>query len=180
MVKSTPPNVAAAVAQLCPNCGMCCNGVLFGDVELQRDDDAKKLSGAGLDLFRKGRKQAFVQPCACFDGKLCRIYADRPNRCASFECGLLKRVESGELTVAAALKTIRATRRQADAVLKLVRELGNHEESRPLNKRYTAVIAQGIDLSADEAEVERRGELMIAVAELAGMLESEFLIAAGS
>jgi Fe-S-cluster containining protein len=154
---------------------MCCNGVLFGDVELQRGDDAKQLAKAGIDVFRKGRKQAFAQPCACFDGKLCRIYADRPNRCVSFECGLLKRVAQDDITAAAALKTIRATRRQADTVLKLVRELGNHDEAVPLNKRYAAVIAQPIDLSAAETEVELRGELMMAVAELAGLIEREFL-----
>jgi hypothetical protein len=151
--------------------------VLFGDVELQRGDNARKLSGAGLDLFRKGRKRAFAQPCACFDGKLCKIYADRPKRCAAFDCGLLKRVQRGELTTAAALRSIRETRQCADKVMKLVRELGNHEESQPLNKRYSAVIEQGIDFSAPEAEVERRGELMMAVAELAGLIEREFLTA---
>jgi len=174
-VKPLTPDAAQAVAQLCPNCGLCCNGVLFGDVELQRGDSGMKLSALGLDMFRKGRKAAFVQPCACFDGKLCRIYADRPNRCATFECGLLRRVQRGEMTAPVALKTIRATLRQVDTVLKLVRELGNHEESLPLNKRYSTLIAQGIDLSASEAEIERRGELMMAVAELAGQIERDFL-----
>jgi len=149
--------------------------VLFGDVELQRGDDAQKLAQAGIEFFRKNRKPAFVQPCACFDGKLCRVYADRPKRCATFDCGLLKQVMAGELEASAALKAIRATRRQADLVMRLVRELGNHDEAQPLSKRYAAVIAQGIDLSADEAEVERRGELMMAVAELAGQIERDFL-----
>jgi hypothetical protein len=169
-----------AVAQLCPACGMCCNGVLFGDVELQRGDVARKYSSAGLELFRKGDKKAFAQPCACFDGKLCRIYADRPKRCATFECGLLQRVQQGELTASAALQAIRTTRRQVDAVLKLVRALGNHDESLSLNKRYAAVIAQPIDLAADEAQVEQRGELMMAVAELTGSIEREYLTASAA
>jgi len=82
---------------------------------------------------------------------------------------------AGELSVPAALKAIRSAKGQAVKVLNLVRELGNQDESQPLTKRYAAVIAEGIDLSADEAEVERRGELMMAVAELAGRIERDFL-----
>jgi Fe-S-cluster containining protein len=176
LFKLKPPlSNADAVTQLCPNCGLCCNGVLFGDVELQRGDNAMKLADGGMEFFRKGRKQAFVQPCACFDGKLCRIYSDRPKRCATFDCGLLKRVQKGSLTTAAALKSIRETRKCAEKVVKLVRDLGNHKESWPLNRRYTEVIEQGIDFSATEAEVERRGELMMAVAELTGRVERDFL-----
>ena len=172
----TIPMVATdAISQLCPNCGMCCNGVLFGDVELQGGDDAQKLSAAGLDLFRKGRKQAFAQPCACFDGKLCRIYADRPNRCAGFDCGLLKRVIAGQMSSASALKTIRATLREVERVKQLLRDSGNHEEASALNKRYADVMAQPMDLSASEADTERRGELMMAVADLMSRAQREFL-----
>ncbi len=163
-----------AIARLCPACGLCCNGVLFGDVELRRGDDAKRLDSLGVDLFRKGRKTAFTQPCACFDGKLCGIYADRPRQCRAFECGLLKRVSAGKLTTGAALKTIAEARRGAEAVLKLVRELGNTAEAKPLNQRYAEVAAQPIDMSASEAEVERRGELMMAVAKLGQFLERHF------
>lgn len=162
------------ISRLCPACGLCCNGVLFGDVELQRGDDAKQLAGLGVDLFRKGRKTAFSQPCSCFDGKFCGIYADRPKQCRAFECGLLKRAHAGKLTVGAALKAIAEARRSADGVLKLVRELGNMEETQPLNQRYATVVAQPIDMSADEAEVERRGELMMAVAKLVQSLERNF------
>ena len=88
----------AAIAKLCPACGLCCNGVLFGDVELQRGDDAKRLTKLGVELFRKGRKAAFTQPCDCLVKGLCRIYANRPKRCAAFDCGLLKRVQREELS----------------------------------------------------------------------------------
>jgi Fe-S-cluster containining protein len=165
----------AAIAKLCPECGLCCNGVLFGDVELQRGDDATHLAELGVEFFRKGRKTAFAQPCACLEGGLCRIYADRPKRCAAFDCGLLKRVQRDELSAAAALKKIAEAKRRAADVLKLVRQLGNDDESLPLNQRYSAVIAQPIDMSADEAEIERRGELMMAVSRLVETLERDFL-----
>jgi len=174
-VKTSAPNSAAAIAKLCPACGLCCNGVLFGDVELQRSDDAKLLTELGVELFRKGRKTVFAQPCACLVNGLCRIYADRPKRCATFDCGLLKRVQTEKLTPAVALKKIAETKRRADEVLKLVRQLGNKEEFLPLNQRYAAVIAEPIDMSADEADIERRGELMMAVSRLVETLERDFL-----
>jgi Fe-S-cluster containining protein len=166
---------ADAVAQLCPNCGLCCNGVLFGDVELQRGDDAKRLTQLGVKLFRKGRKTAFSQPCACLVNGLCRIYADRPKRCAAFDCHLLKQTQDGNITAALALKKIAAARERVAAVLALVRQLGQIDESIPLNRRYAAIMAEPIDMSADEAEIERRGELMLAVSRLVGSLERDFL-----
>jgi hypothetical protein len=174
-VKVSAATSAEAIGQLCPQCGLCCNGVLFGDVELQRGDNAKLLGKLGVEFFRKGRKTAFAQPCSCLVNGLCRIYADRPQRCATFDCGLLKRVQAGKSTPVAALKKIAEARRRADEVLRLVRLLGNTDETRPLNQRYSAVIAEPIDMSADETDIERRGELMMAVSKLVETLERDFL-----
>lgn len=174
-MKASAAKSAEAIGQLCPKCGLCCNGVLFGDVELQRGDDAKLLGKLGVEFFRKGRKTAFAQPCSCLVNGLCRIYADRPQRCATFDCGLLKRVQSSKTPPAAALKKITEAKRRAGEVLKLVRLLGNIDEDLPLNQRYSAVIAEPIDMSADEADIERRGELMMAVSKLVETLERDFL-----
>ncbi|MCL4787017.1 MAG: YkgJ family cysteine cluster protein [Verrucomicrobia bacterium] len=163
------------VSRLCPNCGLCCNGVLFGDVELQRGDNPKRLTEQGLNLFRKSRKTCFRQPCACFDGKWCQVYADRPNRCRTFECRLLKQVQAGAVTATAALRNIAEARRATEQVRRLVRELGHTDESVPLNRRYAALAAQPIDLATDEERVERRSELMLAVGRLVRILERDFL-----
>ena len=154
---------------------MCCNGVLFGDVELQRGDDAKNLAALGMDLQKKKNgKICFTQPCSCFDGKFCGIYENRPKRCRSFECRLLERTQSGKVTVSSALKAIAEARRCADDVRKLVRELGQNDERMPLNRRYSEIISQPIDL-ADEENAGRRGELMLAVHKLTKILEQDFL-----
>jgi len=163
-----------AIDRLCRACGLCCNGVLFGDVELKRGDDSQRLAELGLELFRKGSKSAFHQPCACFDGTLCRIYRDRPKQCRAFACGLLKRVTAGKLSPGAALKRIAAARRNADAVFKLVRDLGNTDETKPLSQRYADVAAQPMDMTSEDAELERHGELMMAVARLMEELERDF------
>jgi Fe-S-cluster containining protein len=163
------------VSQLCPNCGLCCNGVLFADVELRKGDDAKRLAELGLSLAKKGSKLAFVQPCACFDGKLCGIYADRPKRCRTFECGLLKRVQAGELDAGAALKTISQTKRQVEKVRAVLHQLGQKDEHLAMTKRYAQAMSAPIDLADHETDSERRGELMLAVDELMRRLQRDFL-----
>src|SRR6267142_2103121 len=165
----------SGVDRLCPNCGLCCNGVLFADVELRQGDDPGRLAELGLSLGMKGSKLAFAQPCTCFDGKLCGIYADRPKRCRTFECGLLKRVQADELDADTALKVIAKAKRQVEKVRGLLRQLGQNDEKMAMTKRYAAAMSAPIDLSDHETDSERRGELMLAVDELMRQLQRDFL-----
>ena len=163
------------IEQFCPNCGLCCDSTLFADVELRAGDHPARLSQLGLTLLRKTKAvTAFAQPCACFDGKLCRIYADRPKRCGLFECGLLQRVEAGELTANAALRKISEAKQRAEKVRKLLRALGQRDEPIAMTHRYAAAMSAPIDM-ANEADAEQRGELMLAVSDLMQMLERDFL-----
>jgi Fe-S-cluster containining protein len=163
------------IEQLCPNCGLCCDSTLFADVELRASDKPARLNQLGLMLLKKNKTTtAFSQPCACFDGKLCQIYADRPKRCGLFECGLLKRVEAGEMTASAALRKISAVKKQAERVRGLLRLLGQREERMALAHRYAAAMSAPVDLS-DETGAERHGELMLAVNDLMTALQRDFL-----
>jgi hypothetical protein len=163
-----------AVDQLCPNCGLCCDSTLFADVELRAGDNPKRLEKLGLSLKKKGKvKLAFAQPCACFDGKFCKIYADRPKRCRLFECGLLKRVGAGELGAGAALEKISEAKSLAKKVRDLLQSLGQPTEKLALTKCYTAAMGEPIDLAGDSAE--RRGELMLAVNDLMHVVQRDFL-----
>ena len=164
-----------SVDQLCPNCGLCCDSTLFADVELRTGDDPKRLQQLGLTLMKKTRtKQAFAQPCACFEGRLCRLYADRPQRCRLFACGLLKRVEAGQMTSGAALKKISQAKQRAERVRELLRQQGRNDELMALTHRYAEAMSAPMDL-ADETGAERRGELMLAVNDLMQQLERDFL-----
>jgi hypothetical protein len=149
--------------------------VLFADVRLQAGDDAQRLASLGVALKTRGKLTRFAQPCSCLEGKLCRIYEDRPNRCRTFECRLLQRTQAGEVTERAALKSIQNARRCAEKVRGILRELGDTDESVPLSRRYQRMMRQPIDLSADPHLIDLRGELMMAVAELVSVLEREFL-----
>jgi hypothetical protein len=165
----------SGVEQLCVHCGLCCDSVLFADVELRRGDDAGRLTELGLTVEQKTKtKLAFAQPCACFDGKFCKIYADRPTQCRKFACGLLKRVEGGEMTAEAALKRIVRAKAQAERVRGLLRACGQRDEQMALTHRYGEAMRAAVDLSVAGA-AEQRGELMLAVNDLMQTLEGEFL-----
>jgi Fe-S-cluster containining protein len=168
--------MAGAVTQLCPNCGLCCDSTLFADVELRAGDDAGRLAKLGLTLGKKGRgRLAFIQPCACFDGKLCGIYADRPHRCRTFECGLLKKIAAGELKTETALRKIAAAKMLAEKVRRLLRSLGQNDERLALTTRYSQAMSAPMDLSSPANDPELRGELMLAVNELMQALQRDFL-----
>ncbi len=126
--------------QLCLACGLCCDGTLFDNVRLTPSDDAKHLKALGLPVT-VSRAQIpitfFRQPCAalCAD-RTCQVYADRPVQCRTFECGVFKDAQSGQLTFTAALRLVKKGRRQAATVRQLLRQLGDTDEHRPLNDRF--------------------------------------------
>lgn len=170
--------VAEAVAQLCPQCAMCCNGVLFKDVELQPGDDAARLKQLGL-LFSKSRKPKFPQPCAALNGCRCQLYADRPARCREFECALLKSVAAGETGMPAALRAIRETQKRAEKVRRLLRASGDFEESLGLSLRFQRTQRRLESAGISEAAADTYGELTLAVHDLNLVLRAKFYPAPG-
>ena len=164
------------VDKLCPSCGLCCDSTLFADVKLRPDDDPKRLAELGLALTRKGRgKLAFFQPCNCFGGKYCKIYHDRPVQCRAFECGLLKKVAEGGMSVDAALKKISRAKTLANRVRGLLRAFGQRPEEKPMAHCYSDAMSGPIDLSGAAGNAKRHGRLMQAFGDLMSLLEREFL-----
>jgi Fe-S-cluster containining protein len=175
LARPLPKEDSDPTTQLCLQCGLCCNGALFADVELQSLDKASRLANLGLPLQKKGRKLAFPQPCRCFDGKLCRIYPDRPAHCRAFECGILNRARALELPLDTAVQTIRDTKRQLRRVDGLLRQLGDRNTDLPLMRRIAQFMAQPIDLAADSNRTELRVELVTEMEQLMKRVHREFL-----
>ena len=149
--------------QLCLACGLCCNGVLFRDVKLAPSDNRDILRQAGMATRSSGSGrtgEALPQPCAalCSDNR-CRIYAHRPGRCRAFECALFQAVAGEKVTASAAVRTIRATRRQAEKVRSLLSRIGEPDETIPLRLRFRRACRRlersnpGTNTSADFAEL---------------------------
>jgi uncharacterized protein len=126
--------------KLCLACGLCCDGTLFDNVRLGPGDEAKKLKALGLPVtVSRARPPVtfFRQPCAalCAD-RTCRLYADRPGQCRTFECGVFKDAQAGRITFSAALRRVKQARRKADHIRRLLRQLGDTEEHRSLGDRF--------------------------------------------
>ena len=165
--------VTAPAEQLCLTCGICCDGTLFKDVELQPGDSAQQLQSLHPALAIRNGK--FPQPCAalCVD-KHCAIYADRPARCRSFECALFQSFADGKTTSVAARRVIRDARQRADKVRQLLRALGNTDEHLALSLRFKRQRRRFDAIAPDETTAEVFAELTLAVHELNLLLAASF------
>ena len=162
-----------AIAALCPECGLCCDGSLFADVEVGRGTTPKRLRELGLTPLAKGRSSCLPQPCPALEGRLCTVYADRPRRCRQFECAVLDSVIQGTRTPEEATRLIVSMRHDAGALRALLRKLGDRDAHRPLAHRCTTMLSRPIDLASDDADL--RGELLVAHGRFQERAAREFL-----
>jgi Fe-S-cluster containining protein len=163
---------------LCLECGLCCNGVLFADGQLLPEDDVQRLKLLGLKLVSNRKSQIvnhkFHQPCAAFDGCRCNIYSERPAYCRQFECLLLKSVKSGQTPEAEALRIVRLAKKRVGKVKKLLRKLGDDNEASPLNVRFRKM-KRRMEIQEADTETNRRfGELTLAIHDLNVLLSEAF------
>jgi len=169
---------ARTVEQLCTRCGLCCNGALFADVKLnpgERAPVARALAAAVAKPARARRPLArLVQPCAAFDGRLCRIYADRPSHCHNFVCALLGQVRGGGTDVKTALAIIRRTRARAARAGRLLAALGDDDVTAPLAARFRRTAARLGDGSAGASESDLFSQLTLVMHELNRSLAAHF------
>lgn len=167
----TPPY---SMEKLCLQCGICCNGVLFRDVELPPGPGADTLRGHGIKLLSGRGKLRLPQPCAALNGCHCRVYADRPAHCRDFECGLYKAVRDGHVTPVFAIRTIRKTLRLSERVRQLLQQLGCHEETLALSLRFQRLKKRLSIDEVDESAANTFADLSLAVHELNLLLRGVF------
>lgn len=166
------PNEVAQ--KLCLACGMCCNGVIFADVQLQGGEKADDLRALGLALRTKKEIVFFRQPCAAFQNCRCQIYAGRPRHCRQFNCLLLNEVQSGAVSPENALKTIATAQRRVAKVKKLLRRLGDEEEQTALSLRVRRMIRQLPQTDMDAETAHTFSELTIAAHQLNLLLSEKY------
>jgi len=169
-----PPNSNS----LCLECGLCCNGVIFANVQLQPGDNTVRLKSLGLALISNRSSkiglQKFKQPCTAFDGCRCQIYSDRPKYCRQFECLLLKSVKSGHTNPPDASKMIRSALRRVKKVKRLLCELGDTDEHTALSNRFRRMKRQLESNPLDSETATKFGELTLAVHDLNVLLSESF------
>jgi Fe-S-cluster containining protein len=173
---------------LCLHCGLCCSGVIFGDVEVQPEEIGAALApflpnyqaSAGGRAGKAGqgascsRAVKLAQPCAALDGCTCTIYSDRPSYCRQFECLVLKRFQEDRIPRAEALKIIQMGRDRAEKVRQLLRASGDHDEKLALARRFRRTTRRLQKLGMDKNTSSVYGDLTIAVHDLNHLLSEAF------
>ena len=91
---------------LCLTCGLCCDGTLFSSVRLKPDDEVAPLRAVGISFISNGEANEFKQPCAAYKNCTCAVYANRPRKCRTYKCELLKSFERAEISYGSALEII--------------------------------------------------------------------------
>jgi uncharacterized protein len=164
--------------QLCLSCGLCCDGTLFDGVQLEPGDDAKRLKSLGLPVATSRARipvARFPQPCHALCGdRTCRLYADRPRQCRVFECGVFKDLRAGRIELPAAVRLTRQARRRAEKIRRLLRQLGDTDEFRPLGERFHRMQCHMESDSRDASALAVFADLSLAVHRLKLLAHDRF------
>jgi uncharacterized protein len=111
------PAATSPAQSLCVRCGLCCDGTIFEWGRVVPEDEPAQLDAGGFVLQTVGDRQRFRQPCHHHQSRICTIYQQwRPSICHRFKCGVLRRMEAGELSVDEAHALIQRTVKLADQV----------------------------------------------------------------
>ena len=165
------------IKELCGACGLCCNGAIFADVQLQVGDNTARLRSLGLEMkcSPHGRGMPkFFQPCAAYDGCRCRIYSERPSYCREFECALLKNVFSGTVPKNKALQIILEAKRKLATINKLLARWENPDKTLSHRARFKHVARQMKERKFDQAKTTAFGKLTLAVHKLNVLIAKSF------
>ncbi len=161
---------------LCTTCGLCCDGSLFADVELAGESEAARLEVMGLEIDDgETGGGSLVQPCAALQGKVCGIYAHRPQCCRTFECRLLQDVRRGTITVARAKDCIAEVFGRIDRVRQLTTQLGQHDEHLPLKERCVEALGFADEPNANPSQNHKRTELETTMNAVEKLIQRRFL-----
>lgn len=160
---------------LCTRCGLCCDGTLFGDVELAGPREATRLEALGLDVDADDADvELLALPCAGLRGTRCSVYAHRPQCCRTFECRLLQEAERGLISADAALTSIALAKAQVKQVTRLLAGLEPRRGARlPLAERVADALAA--EPASSGAAARQRAALVAAHDALARTIKSTFL-----
>ena len=161
-------------ATLCTRCGLCCDGTLFGDVELTGPAEATRLAALGLDVDTDDADVELLSlPGRGLRGTRCSVYAHRPWCYRTFECRLLQEAERGAVTVEEALTRIAEAKAQTQRVKTL---MAGMEPRRGLRLPLTERVADAIAASpTSPAGIRRRAALETAMAALERTIRTTYL-----
>ncbi|MFO7880819.1 MAG: YkgJ family cysteine cluster protein [Bacteroidales bacterium] len=115
-------------SNICLSCGFCCEGVLIGFVQLDKEE--LPVMRALKDIEEFENSGLFFQPCANLDADGCNIYSQRPRQCDLFKCEILKAIENKSLDFDSALEVIYLVKQKKLAIEKQLTSLPFKLQSR--------------------------------------------------
>jgi uncharacterized protein len=159
---------------LCTRCGLCCDGTLFGDVELTGPREAARLEALGLDVDADDADVELLSlPCRGLRGTRCSVYLHRPQCCRTFECRLLQAATRGDVAVDDALALIAEAKAQVQGVKRLLAGMEPRRGHRlPFQERVADAVAAA---PCSPAGRRRKAALDAAVATLRHTIRTTFL-----
>jgi len=98
---------------------MCCDGTLFGFVELASGEEVR-LRAWGIEPIRQGGKLGFRQSCPAWSAAGCGCYGVRPATCRAYRCPTLIALEEGSIAADEAMARVRKTRQVVGELRRLV------------------------------------------------------------
>jgi hypothetical protein len=155
---------------ICVGCGLCCDGTLHGSATVKSGDE-QNVVAAGLEIIDGGNRRFFRQPCPHSCNGSCSIYAARPNVCRGYQCSLLQRVESGEISQPEARGRISTAKKLLAAVLKLDPSAVTPSQRSALNTK----LKESLSRTAGEAERNEISRAVLDIAQLEYFLNRWFL-----
>lgn len=111
------------LSEICKECGMCCDGTLFGKAPI--DDYELKLVQYfdSESITEKEGKFYFKHPCIYFDS-CCTVYDKvRPNICTTYFCSPLKKVQQGESELKDAQEIIKKALKYRSEILVIASQI---------------------------------------------------------
>lgn len=136
---------------LCRECGLCCDGTLFATAVIGEGEDVDRLRTIGITTISEDGR-SFSLPCKPYD-QVCTIYdSGRARICRSFRCRLLRRHESGEVSLEAAKEIVRSAKAHRETVATLL-SIACGALDGNLVKRFEALWASRKDVRSEERSV---------------------------
>lgn len=134
----------AGGSKLCLTCGLCCQGLLHDWVKVESDESGR-MERLGLSVTARSQGAGFSLPCPCYREGRCAEYRDRPRSCSGYQCRLLRRHLSGEVTWEEGVRRVEQVKRLMASIRG---RLGAPEGGATLWQQF-----RSMDASAADAEL---------------------------
>lgn len=128
-------------SHLCTACGLCCQGMFHDHAQVQIEE-ASSLQALGFEIRKATRGLVFSLPCSHLWGSQCSVYESRPLACRGYQCRLLCRYLSGDVSLDQALATVQQVQRLRDQILQ---KLGPIEPTKSLWQHFHAQDLESLD-----------------------------------